>query len=239
MKKKECDEDRTNWLNRLSTFMTWEEVNSRGFLQYSEDVHASSLHGFLNSSSNKFCLQTNLKPSIHTSFPHYYWEHWGPVGAEPPGRHKSGVNSNWILGHWIVSSWVHEEESRVWDRLTREGNSLVSWEVWSFLLIDLQSSLASPGSPLVSSDFCSLKGEGHMDVCVCMHACVHTCVPGSVWAIWSPSLSLCSSLRVITASGLQIQPQWANSQPFPHQLCDLGQGAQPLCASVLICDTGW
>ena len=111
--------------------------------------------------------------------------------------------------------------------------------MWSFLLIDLHYSLASPGSPQVSSDFCSLRGEGHMDVCACMHACVRTCVPGSVWAIWSPSLSLCSSLRVITAPELQIQTQWANSQPCPHQLCDLGQGAQLLCASILICDTGW
>ena len=81
--------------------------------------------------------------------------------AETLGRRKSGANSG--------SSWVQGEESRVSDRLIRKENSLASWEVWP-LLIDLDSPLASPGCLLFSSDFCSLKGEGHVHMH--MHMCV-------------------------------------------------------------------
>ncbi|XP_043727763.1 histone-lysine N-methyltransferase PRDM9-like [Cervus elaphus] len=45
-------------------------------------------------------------------------------------------------------------------------------------------------------------------------------------------------VTVITASGLQIRPQRSSSQPCPQQLRELGQDAQALCVSILICDTG-
>ena len=66
-----------------------------------------------------------------------------------------------------------------------------------------------------------------MSVCACVYL-----------AQRGPS-GLCRSLRVITASGLQIRPQGSSSQPCPQQLCDLGQDAQPVCVSILICDTEW
>ena len=67
----------------------------------------------------------------------------------------------------------------------------------------------------------------HVSVCACVYLAQH-----------GPS-GLCRSLRVITASGLQIRPQGSSSQPCPQQLCDLGQDAQPVCVSILICDTEW
>ena len=41
-------------------------MKSRGFLKCSGDVHANCLRGFLYSSSDNFCLQTNLKPRLRT-----------------------------------------------------------------------------------------------------------------------------------------------------------------------------
>ena len=50
-------------------------------------------------------------------------------------------------------------------------DSPASWEVWALLLTDLGSPLASPYCPLVPSDCCSRKGEGHVHVCVCVCTC--------------------------------------------------------------------
>ncbi|XP_060993699.1 histone-lysine N-methyltransferase PRDM9-like [Dama dama] len=46
-------------------------------------------------------------------------------------------------------------------------------------------------------------------------------------------------VKVITASGLQIQSQGSSSQPCPQQLCDMGKMLNLSCVSILICDTGW
>ena len=43
--------------------------------------------------------------------------------------------------------------------------------MWPLLPIDLDSTLASPGCSLSSSDFCSPKSEGHVHVYVCMCMC--------------------------------------------------------------------
>ena len=68
-------------------------------------------------------------------------------------------------------------------------------------------------------------------MCACM------CAWLSLDIYFSLTLSLLLP-QVITASRLQIQLQWVSSQLCCRQLCDLGQGAQPLCASSLMCDIG-
>ena len=71
-------------------------------------------------------------------------------------------------------------------------------------------------------------------MCVC--ACV--CAPLSLGHLVSLTLSLLLPLGHHT-SGFQIRLQGSSSQPFPQHLCDMGQDAQTLCVSILVCDTGW
>ena len=71
---------------------------------------------------------------------------------------------------------------------------------------------------------------------MCVYVCMHVCLAKSGHLFLPHSLLL---PQVITASRLQIQLQWVSSQLCCHQRCDLGQGAQPLCASSLMCDIGW
>ena len=88
--------------------------------------------------------------------------------------------------------------------------------------------MGSPGGPLVPSDSCSRKGEGHVHVCARTHA------PGSASAVWSLLLPQChhSIPTPDSTTGVQFLA-------LPKQLCELGQHAQPLCVSILVCDTGW
>ena len=69
----------------------------------------------------------------------------------------------------------------------QERESLASWSVWSLLLIDLGSPLASPDCPLFPSDFCSCKGEGLVHVCVCVCVCV--CARARTWLSMSHLVS--------------------------------------------------
>ena len=140
------------------------------------------------------------------------------------GKHNSGANA----GHWTVSSW--EERNVELSQTHEERDSLASWEMWALLLIDLGSPLASPGGPLVPCDSCSRKGEGHLHVCVCV--CAHA--PGSAWAVWS--LLLPQGHHSIPTPDETTGVQFL---ALPKQLCELGQYAQPLCVSILVCDTGW